>query len=264
MRRRILPVVLACSLLFACDGRESVGSWAKGLMSDPPPPTPIAIVIALDVSRGSTCGQVELASNIESALQVAASRPRSSVAIWLFGADVATTRELARVISPEASTRGDRARAAQQRQWVESSRADLLRATRIVFDAEPLRSSPIAAGITAILLSRREPNQVLVAVGDALESTRETFDFECKHLPSTTEFLARLKSLALLTPGSLTGTRVIFANARIVPVGENRCAMSVSRVAAVRSLWSAAITNAGGTVSFTTDAVTAAELEGTK
>jgi len=256
--------VLLSLLVLACDGRESVGSWAKGLVSDPPPPTPIAIVIALDVSKGSTCGQVELASNIESALQVAASRPHSSVAVWLFGADVATTRELARVISPEASTRGDRARSAQQRQWVESSRADLLRTTRVIFDAQPLRSSPIAAGITTILLSRRDPNQVLVVIGDALESTRETFDFECKHLPSTTEFLARLKSLSFLTPGSLTGTRVVFANARIAPVGENRCAMTVSRVASVRSLWSAAISNAGGTASFTTDAVSPAELEGTK
>lgn len=265
MRHRILPSwVLACSLLlFACDGRESVGSWAKGLVSDPPLPTPVAIVIACDNSSGSTCGQVELASNIDAALQVAAARPRSSVAVWSFGADVAATREIARVTSPEASTRGDRAQAAQTRQWVESSRADVLHATRVIFDGPQLRSSPIAEGISAIALSRREPNTVLVVISDALQCTRETFDFECKRLPSTTEFLARLKALSLLTPGSLTGTRVLFANARIAPVGENRCAMSVSRVASVRSLWSTAITNAGGTVRFTTDAVSPAELEGT-
>jgi hypothetical protein len=223
---------------------------------------PLAIVIVCDNSSGSTCDQVELAANIESALHVAAARPRSSVAIWSFGADVATTHELARVVSPEASTRGDRARAAQARQWVESSRADLLRATRVIFDAQPLRSSPIAEGVSAIALSHRDANQVLVVISDGLQCTRETFDFECKRLPETSAFLARLKALSLLTPGSLAGTRVVFANARIAPVGENRCAMSVSRVSSVRSLWSAAITNAGGTVRFTTDAVTAAELEG--
>ena len=133
MNGRILSsAVFACALLFACDGRESVGSWAKGLVSDPPPPAPFAIVVACDNSSGSTCGQGELAANIESALQIAVTRPHSSLALWSFGADVATTREVARVISPEASTRGDRARSAQARQWVESSRADLLRATRVM------------------------------------------------------------------------------------------------------------------------------------
>jgi hypothetical protein len=258
--RSVTPLLVL--LCFACDG--SVSSWTKDLVSDPPPPAPLAIVVACDNSSGSTCGQVELAANIEAALQVAVARPHSSVALWSFGADVATTRELARVISPEASTRGDRARAAQQRQWVESSRSELLRATRVIFAAQPLRSSPIAEGLSAIALSGRDANQVLVVISDGLQCTRETFDFECKRLPDAAAFLARLKALALLSPGSLTGTRVVFADARIAPVGENRCAMSVSRVSSVRSLWSAAITNAGGTVRFTTDAVTAAELEGAR
>lgn len=256
--------LLCTLLLLSCDGTQSASSWTKSLVSDPPPPTPISIVIACDNSLGSTCGQVELAANIEAGLQVAVARSRSSVAVWQFGADVTAMRELGRVESPEASSRGDRARAAQARQWVESSRADLLRATRVIFDGQPLRSSPIAEGISAIALSRRGPDQVLVLIGDALQSTRDTFEFECRNLPDTAAFLARLKALSLLTPGSLTGTRVIFANARIAPVGENRCAMSVSRVSSVRSLWSAAITNAGGTVRFTTDAVTAADLEGAR
>ena len=256
--------LLLTLILLGCDGASSVSSWTKDLVSDPPPPTPISVILGCDFSSGSTCGQVELAANIESALHVATTRPRSSVAVWSFGADVASTHELARVVSPEASTRGDRARTAQERQWVESSRADLLRATRVIFDAQPLRSSPIAEGISAIALSHHDPNQVLVVISDGLQCTRETFDFECKRLPETGAFLARLKALSLLTPGSLAGTRVVFANARIAPVGENRCAMSVSRVSSVRSLWSAAITNAGGTASFTTDAVTPAELEGTK
>jgi hypothetical protein len=260
MRRALLP--LALLLLFSCDATKSVGSWTKSLMSDPPTPPAVSIVIACDNSLGSTCGQVELAANIEAALQVAVARPRSSVAIWSFGADVASTRELAHVEVPEASTRGDRARAAQQRQWVESSRADLLRATQVIFGTPALRSSPIAEGLSAIALSRREPNVLIVVISDALQCTRDTFDFECKRLPTTAAFLARLKSLSLLTPGSLTGTRVVFANARIAPVGENRCAMSVSRVSSVRSLWSAAITNAGGTVRFTTDAVTSSDLGG--
>jgi len=261
MRKTTLLLSL---LVLACDGRESVGGWAKGLVSDPPAPPPISIVVGCDFSSGSTCGQVELASNIDAALQVAATRPRSSVAVWSFGVDVASTHELARVVSPDASTRGDRARSAQERQWVESSRADLLRATQVIFAAQPLRSSPIAEGISAIALSHHDPNQVLVVISDGLQCTRETFDFECKRLPDSAAFLARLKALSLLTPGSLAATQVIFANARIAPVGENRCATSISRVSSVRSLWSAAITNAGGTVRFTTDAVTAAELEGAR
>lgn len=250
-------------LLVACDAAKSVSSWTSDLVGERPTLPPVAIVIACDSSSGSTCGQVELASNIDVSLQVASKRPGSSVAVWSFGADVASTHELARVVSPEASTRGDRAQTAQQRRWVELSRAELLRATRAIFDGPQLRASPIAEGISAISLSRREPNTVYVVATDALQCTRPTFDFECKKLPTTSAFLARLKSLSLLTPGSLKDTRVIFANARIAPVGENRCAMSISRVSAVRELWTAAIKNAGGTTTFTTDAVTAADLGGT-
>jgi hypothetical protein len=260
MRRALIFLGL---LFVSCDAGQSVSSWTKGLVSDPPLPSPTSIVLGCDFSSGSTCGQVELAANIEAALQVAVGRPRSSVAVWSFGADVASTHELAHVESPESSTRGDRARAAQQRQWVEGSRADLLRATQVIFAAQALRSSPIAEGISAISLSHRGPNPVIVVISDGLQCTRETFDFECRKLPDVPTFLRRLKSLSLLTPGSLTGTRVIFANARIAPVGENRCAMSVSRVTSVRSLWSAAITNAGGTASFTTDAVTTGDFGGT-
>jgi hypothetical protein len=260
MRRT--PLLLGL-LLVSCDAANSVRSWGGSLVSDPPPLPPVSIVLACDNSLGSTCGQVELAANIESALQAAVNRPRSAVAVWSFGADVASTHELAHVDSPEASTRGDRARAAQQRQWVEGSRADLLRATQVIFAAQALRSSPIAEGISAISLSHRGPNPVIVVISDGLQCTRETYDFECRKLPDAPTFLRRFKSLSLLLPGSLTGTRVIFANARIAAVGENRCAMSVSRVTAVRSLWSTAITNAGGTASFTTDAVTPGDLGGT-
>jgi len=260
MRR--IPLLFAF-LLVACDAVKSAQKWAGALVSDPPSPPPMSIVVACDNSLGSTCGQVELAANIESPLQAAVHRPHSRVAAWSFGADVASTHELAHVESPEASTRGDRVRAAQQRQWIESSRADLLRATQVIFAAQALRSSPIAEGISAISLSHRGPNLVIVVISDGLQCTRETYDFECKKLPPPSVFLARLKALSLLTPGSLKGARVIFANARIAPVGENRCAMSISRVSAVRELWTAAIKNAGGTTTFTTDAVTAADLGGT-
>lgn len=193
---------------------------------------------------------------------MAAARPHSTVSLWSFGGDVASTMELARVESPAASNRGDRARAAQQRQWAESSRADLLRAARVIFAAEPRRSSPIAEGLSAIALSRAGPDRILLVSTDALQCTRETFDFECKKLPQSSAFLARLKALSLLTPGSLTGTRVVFVNTRIGAVGENRCATTIARIAAVRNLWSAAITNAGGTVRFTTDSVTTKDLGG--
>ena len=256
---RLFPLVF---LLCSCDALKSVRSWGATLVNDPVPLPPVGIVVACDHSSGSVCGPAELSSNVDATLQMAAARPGSTVALWTFGSDVASTRELVRVESPAASTRGDRARAAQQRSWIESSRAELLRASRSIFSTDPLRSSPIAAGISALALSRHEHDAIYVISTDGLECTRETFDFECKQLPNTKVFLARMKALALLTQGSLTGTRVIFANARIGAVGNDRCPISISRVSAVRSLWSAAITNAGGTVRFTTDSVTAADLGG--
>jgi hypothetical protein len=261
LRRASLPIPLLvfCFLFVSCD---AAWSWTSDLASEPAIPPPMSIVLAIDHSVGSTAGQVELAANVEAVLATAAVRPHSTVSLWSLGADVASTTELARVESPAPSNRGDRARAAQQRQWVESSRADLLRAARVIIAAEPHRSSPIAEGISAISLSRAGPDGVIVVSTDALQCTRETFDFECKKLPETSAFLARLKALSLLTPGSLAGTRVVFANARIGEVGENRCPMTISRIATVRSLWSAAITNAGGTVTFTTDSVTSKDLGG--
>lgn len=258
---RLFPLVF---LLCSCDALKSVRSWGATLVNDPVPLPPVGIVLACDHSLGSTCGQVELAANIDAALPVAAARPGSTVALWSFGSDVASTRELVRVESPAASTRGDRARVAQQRSWIDASRTELLRASRSIFSTDPLRSSPIAAGISAIALSRHEHDAIYVISTDGLECTRETFDFECKQLPGTKAFLARLSTLSLLMPGSLTGTRVIFANARISAVGNDRCPISISRVSAVRSLWSAAITHAGGTVRFTTDSVTPADLGGTQ
>jgi hypothetical protein len=249
-------------LLYSCDGLKSVRSWGATLVNDPAQLPPVGIVLACDHSSGSTCDPDALSSNIDAGLAVAAARPGSTVALWSIGSDVASTRELGRVESPAASTRGDRARAAQQRSWIESSRAELLRASRTVFSTDPLRSSPIAEGISALALSRHEHDAIYVISTDGLQCTRETFDFECKQLPGAKAFLARLKTLSLLMPGSLTGTRVIFANARIGAVGNDRCPISISRVSAVRSLWSAAITNAGGTVRFTTDSVTAADLGG--
>jgi hypothetical protein len=260
MKRLVLVFGL---FLLACGSPvgSGVSSWTRGLFSEPALPSPLSIVLVCDHSVGSTCGQVEIAANIEAALEVAAARPGSTVSLWSLGGDVASTSELARVESPAASNRGDRARAAQQRQWIEGRRTDLLRAARVIFSAAPRRSSPIAEGISVIALSRVGPDRVIVFSTDALQSTRE-LDFECKKLPEASVFLARLKSLSLLTPASLAGTRVIFANARIGEVGENRCAMTISRIATVRSLWSAGIRAAGGTVRFTTDSVTAKDLGG--
>jgi hypothetical protein len=268
--KQVLSVIAGClitgaSLVFlACDAAKSSRSWVENLVDDPVPLPAVSIVLACDHSLGSTCGQVEMAANVDAALPVAAARPGSTVALWSLGSDLASTRELVRVESPQASTRGDRARSAQQRLWLDASRTELLRASRSIFSTDPLRASPIAEGISAIALSHHGPDSVYVISTDELQVTRETFDFECKKLPERSKFLARLKTLALLAPGSLTGTRVIFANARITAVGENRCPMSMSRIATVRSLWSAAITNAGGTVRFTADSVTAAELGGMK
>jgi len=257
MRRAFFLLIL---VFVGCNRVRSAATWTKGLLTDPPPPPPLSIVLACDHSTGSTCGQVELAANIDVTLLGAAGRPHSTIALWVIGGDVGSTRELTHVDVPDESTRGDRARAAQQRTWIEASRAELLRASKAIFSVEPTHASPLAAAISAISLSR--PGSTIVLMTDGLESTRETFDFECKKLPDAHKLLARFKTLSLLAPGSLANTHVIFANARITEVGENRCPMSIARIAGVRSLWNAAITNAGGTLTITTDAITTTDLGG--
>lgn len=76
--------------------------------------------------------------------------------------------------------------------------------------------------------------------------------------------LSRAPEMALAAhAGSSRGTRVIFANRRITPVGENRWPTSIARVSAVRELWTAAIKSADDITTLTTEAVTPAELGGT-
>lgn len=261
MIKKCLTFVLFALLsLSGCDSGTSAGAFLATLFRDPPAPAPITLTILADPSLGSPCGVVELTGNIDAALAAAAPRPRSTVAVWVMGADLVSTRELARVSAPEASSRGDRARQAAQRTWIEASRAELLSASRSVFADRP-RSSPLAEALTAVAFARHGPNPTIALVTDGLQVSAATYDFECsRKLPEPAQFVSRLNKLALLTPGSLSGTNVVFANDRITSV--DRCALTMSRVATVRNLWSAAIRNAGGTVSFTTDAATTKELGG--
>jgi hypothetical protein len=189
MRREFFLLIL---VFVGCNRVRSAATWTKGLLTDPPPPPPLSIVLACDHSTGSTCGQVELAANIDVTLLDAARRPHSTIALWVIGGDVGSTRELTHVDVPDESTRGDRARAAQQRTWIEASRAELLRASKAIFSVEPTHASPLAAAISAISLSR--PGSTIVLITDGLESTRETFDFECKKLPDAHKLLARFKN----------------------------------------------------------------------
>ena len=250
----------ASLLLLGCDSRSSVGSSLQTLFGDSPVSPRITVTIIADSSVGSPLGPAELGANIDAALAVAASRPRSSVAVWVMGATLPGTRELGRVTSPDAGTRGERAERAAQRAWIEKSRASLLHASRAVFVDRP-RSSPIAESLSVVAFARRGPNPTIVLVSDGLQVSAETgTDFECGRLPSPARFASRLRQLSLLAPGSLSGTRIIFANDRVTAI--DRCPITLSRIAGVRRLWSEAIRDAGGTATFSTDAVTTEDLGG--
>jgi hypothetical protein len=178
------------------------------------------------------------------------------------GATLAGTRELGRVSSPDAGTRGERAERAAQRAWIEKSRASLLRASGAIFVDRP-RSSPIAEALSVSALARRGPNPTIVVISDGLQVSAETgTDFECGRLPSPARFVSRLHQLSLLASGSLSGTTVIFANDRVSAI--DRCPLTMARLQAVRELWSAAVQQAGGRVVFSTDAVTPEDLGGAR
>jgi len=253
-------VLLGASLLLSgCDSHSAVGSSLRTLFGDAPSPSAVTITLLCDPSAGSPCEPAELTANIDVALAVAASRPGSSVAVWVMGATLAGTRELGRVTSPEASPRGDRAWRASQRAWIVTSRTSLLHVSGAIFADRP-RSSPIAEAVSVLSFARRGPNPTIVLVSDGLQVSAETFDFECRRLPEPARFVSRLRQLSLLVPGSLSGTRVIFANDRVTAI--DRCPLTMSRLRAVRDLWSAAVQQAGGRVMFSTDAVTTEDLGG--
>lgn len=249
-------IILFAFLLVACDSPagNTVREWSSDLFRDPPPLPAAHFSILCDRSIGSTCGELELSANIQAALSSVAATPGSTVALFVLGPDLAGTRELARITVRAPRIQRERARRSQERAFIDASRVELLRAVQPLFASDPLRSSPLAEGITKIALSRPAANHTIIVVSDGLEFAKSTgTDMECA-TPKPEVFVRRLHARSLFTAGSMVGTRLLFVNQHLGAIGGNRCEQSIHRIGTVRAAWTAAGRAAGATVTFSADA----------
>lgn len=250
-----LFLILLCLFCVSCDSPagQSITAWTNNVLRDPPDKPALHFSLLCDRSIGSTCSELALGANVDAALRSVADRPGSTVAIFALGPDLASTRELGRIIVPRATIRRERARVAHTRRYIDEARGALLRDAQPLFVADPLRSSPLAEGIMKLALSRPLPNHTIVVVSDALEFSKSTgVDMECG-VPKPERFTRRLQERSLFLPGSLRGTRVAFVNQQLGSIGGNRCDQSLARVTAVRTAWTAATSAAGASATFSTD-----------
>src|ERR1700682_6219923 len=97
MTPRCLVTVLLVILVALLAGLSASCDWSKrtvvdmGLI-DSPAPAPLVDEIVCDSSRGSTCSAATLALVLPPTLTAAASRPGSTVRLWLMGSTVERTR----------------------------------------------------------------------------------------------------------------------------------------------------------------------------
>jgi hypothetical protein len=247
-------VVLALVVLLV--GCDATTARRFGLANDENLPA-VMIDILCDSGAGSTCTTETLNTTLDRELAAAAERPESIVRLWSMGTTVGDTTIVGVAVSPQNTKRGRTSRKLVQDHFVATAKTDLLKAIEPRLAGAARRRSPIAESIARIVWAAAPPRMPrrFVIITDAREVS-SFGDFECGVLPKPGEFVEKLHSDLVLPSGSLNGVAVEFIHVSLGAVDGDRCAFSLSRAAAIRELWKAAITSAGaGTFRYeTTDA----------
>ncbi len=252
-----LPVPLrsltavACSLaLFGCSDagararRLAQEAAAQSGLGDRAPQSARAFVFLCDTSPRAGCSEPVLDQLIPALARTASRAPGSTLTVGALGSTVGETREVASLSAPPLPPR-PRDREAALARFVDTTRQTLCPPMRPVLAGVRPRQSPIVESIAKVALARN-PNLTLslVVVSDAREDSRFGA-FACGPLPSPTAWTALLQRRGVLPPGSLSGVSVHFVLAHAGPQGTRRCAPSIGRERAIRTLWAHALTRAG-------------------
>ena len=265
-------------LLSACGGADTpqqhglldIVTSAVGLNEAAPKPAEVLHVV-VDASEGSPGSIATVETTVDRALAYAAERPGSEVRVWALGLELSDTRLLASVRSAAPKRRGERARKAEAKRFMDASKPLLLQAVRPIFDHPAKKQSPIAGGLSRVAYSRIAGiHRTIIVITDAREVSGDPLrvDFECdKKLPDAKTFVATLQTNALLAPHTLDNTDVYFAFVALEAIPKRGCPVTLARAQQIELIWRAACVAAGATtVSFTTDGpqfdATAAEPRG--
>lgn len=246
--KRALSLFLVGFAFGACDAANTHslhGALTSLGVEDPPTQPPLTFQIFCDRSIGSPCEHGLAMQTVERVVRTAYARPLSHVEVFVMGSEVAATRRVASVTIPARADRGERAARVAEERFLENVRPMLCLPLGDELTRSRTHTSPIFESLDKVSLTRVNALPVeLFAITD-LRDVSDLADFECGALPNGQQLTARLDRRGLLASGTYTHTRVHFVVGDNGPVPRRDCAVSMSRVRTIQTLFQGVLLRAG-------------------
>lgn len=242
--RTIITLLLVATLTAATTGCD--------LFWTPTPAKPLLVRQLVDTSAGSGIWPYGVTSLVDTYLPEVIQR-RGSVEYFRLD-DTEGAVLVGRFTTGKPSRDSKSGIAAFERDQLLDAKRSFLGLRDNLFGARP-KTSPLALALT--VMSSNQPKNTEVRYylsSDAREwSPSLGVDMEC-HPPTPDRWASVLRTNGLLPQGSLNGAQVAFVGVRpMMSVPGDRCTATLPLMNQTRLLWEAAITNAGGKVSFARD-----------
>jgi len=250
--RKIGLFFLAASivLLAGCSKGSGLGpltTTCRALrICEDPGPSPIAVDLVCDGSRGSTCSPRNYQSTMEVALRWASSRPGSVVRLWALGNTLGDTVIVGEQHVPKRTKSGSKARRAAERRFFDTAKEYFLKSAEPFLGSPAKRRSPLLEGLSKVAVAGNQSGyeRHIVIVTDGREYS-DFGDFECGSLPNPGHFVGQLHEKSVLSPGMLAGNHIYFSFFTMGEVDRRRCRVSMDRELRTQNLWRTACTRAG-------------------
>ncbi|MBI4446915.1 MAG: hypothetical protein HY645_13540 [Acidobacteria bacterium] len=251
--RRLAALLILSSVLMSACGYDGLAPALKSIGLSKDVPGPIQVDIVLDPSDGSPgANEASLKSALNVVLPIAGERFGSDVRLWAMAASAGETRILEELRSERPKRLTTAARRAQVERFISLAEAAFLKSTApLLSDPHRDRSrSPILESIAKVAAYSAVPENVrrfLIVISDLREVSELGGDWECNRLPQPEQFLKRLHSAQILTPGSLSEAHVIltYASGVFDEVPRQRCPFVFGHGVQIRRLWEAVLKAAG-------------------
>lgn len=203
---------------------------------------PITVDIACDRTVGSTCDAETLGVAVEREADRLASIPGSTIRLWILDGPEPNV-PAATIVVPTVRRRNARTAQRQANAWSRQVRTAFV--ARIAEDPpdDTSSTSPLAELLTRIAAAGGAGERRISVITDARQRSGVA-DAECR-TPSELSWLASLRRHGLLGHGSMSGIHVVFVHVAPRPLERRRCRSTVAHEAAVRSMWTAAFSEAG-------------------
>ncbi len=220
-----------CAAVGACDDEQR---------------TSAVVTVLLDGSLGAPGARETLDTVVTQVLRALVDLPQSRIDVAVLGANVEDTRIAATYVVPMPRKRGGRAASVARARALDGGRAALLNALVETHATSRPSRSPLleAVGKLALVAPHERRPWTIILVSDLLEMS-DLGRWECGELPDTAALRRTLQQRSVLTPGMLSGARVLVAYHDVRPIDGRRCHQGVGRALRVRELWGSVLSAAG-------------------